>query len=116
MNLKHFLSKQSATSFSPLLNDKIPKTLMQSQRGLRLLGFDERISLALAGIQRLSCLCCYLSGFALFFSPQLQLSNIEEVLVYFCLLLESELAAGSDSRADQAGMCSSHSDQTTVRK
>lgn len=46
--------------------------------------------------------------------PQLQLSNIEEVLVYFCLLLESELAAGSDSHSDQAGMCSSQSDQTTV--
>lgn len=55
-------------------------------------------------------------GICSFFPPQLQLSNIEEVLVYFCLLLESELAAGSDSRSDHAGMCTSQSDQTTVRK
>lgn len=55
----------------------------------------------------------------LFFFPQLHLSNIEEVLVYFCLLLESEHAAGSDSHPDQTSMCSSwglQSDQTNMRK
>lgn len=48
--------------------------------------------------------------------PKLHLSNIEEVLVYFWVLLESDRAARSDSRPDEAGMCSSQSGQTTVRK
>lgn len=77
-----------------------------SQRSSRLLGFDERISLALAGIQRL--LVFLLLSLKIYsFFPRLHLSNIEEVLVYFCLLLESELDAGSDSRPDQTGMCTS---------
>lgn len=87
-----------------------------SQRRSRLLGFDERILLALAWIQRLRFLLLSLSGFAFF--SHLLLSNIEETLVYFCLLLESEQTAGSDSRPDQTGMCRSwgcQSDQTNVR-
>lgn len=81
------------------------------QRGSWLLGFDERISLALAGIQRLLLFFFFFSVISqdlLFFFPsQLHLSNIEEVLVYFCLLLVSEHAAGTDSHPDQTGVCSS---------
>lgn len=78
------------------------------QRGSWLLGFDERISLALAGIQRL-LLFFFLVSLRIysFFSSHLHLSNIEEVLVYFCLLLVSEHAAGTDSHPDQTGVCSS---------
>lgn len=78
------------------------------QRGSWLLGFDERISLALAGIQRL-LLFFFLVSLRIysFFPSHLHLSNIEEVLVYFCLLLVSEHAAGTDSHPDQTGVCSS---------
>lgn len=66
------------------------KSLEHTNAATQSPGFDESTPLALAGIRRLSYFFSYLLGFTLF-SPQLHLSNIEEVLVYFCLLLESEL-------------------------
>lgn len=72
-----------------------------SQRSSQLMGFNERISLALAGIQRLPLLFFAVISQDLLVFPQLHLSNTEEVLVYFCLLLESEHTAGSDSHPDQ---------------
>lgn len=119
INLKHFLSKESATSFHPLLNDKIPKTQWCSHPVSAVHGcWDLMKGFYWLWLEFRGYLFLWLSLRIYFFSSQLLLSNIEEVLVYFCLVLESEHAAGSDSHPDQTGMCSSwgrQSDQTNVR-
>lgn len=86
-DFEHLLSKQHATPYCSLVNDKIltKKEMQQSsQHGSGLLGFDERFH-GLAAIQRPSFFSGYLLGFTFF---QLHPNNRKEAVIYFCLMLK----------------------------